>query len=154
MGEQRFTQIGKEREFCGVMALVITPGPAAMPWAVLIISTLSFWGQLLQFPSSCGCDFHMLTAKNTSALPLLLLISQNFSSREELLVEEQQTLVRLDLSVLLPQGPTANPLLSKPPSQEPHSISSFSPPRWEERPGVTYMGVPLIRTKSWSSTAD
>lgn len=102
MGEQRFTQIGKKREFCGVMALVITPEPAAMPRAVLIISTLSFWGQLLQFPSICGSDFHKLTAKNTSLLPLLLLTSWNFSSRKELLVQEQQILIRLDLSMLLP----------------------------------------------------
>lgn len=64
MGEQRFTQIGKKREFFGVMALVITPGPATMPWAVFIISTLSFWGLVLQF-LSCESDFHVLRAKNT-----------------------------------------------------------------------------------------
>lgn len=147
MGEQRFTQIGKKREFCGVMTSAITPGPAATPQAAVVISTLSFWGQLLQFPSICGSDFHMLRAK-TSVLPLLLLISRNFSSRKELLAQEQQTLVRLDLSMQLPQGPTASPLLSKP-------ISSFSPPLYgEESPGVTYMGVPVIRTKSWSSSGD
>lgn len=134
---------GKKREFCGVMALVITPGPAAMPWAVLIISTLSFWGQSLQFPSFCGSDFHMLTAKTTSVLPLLLLTSWNFSSRKELLVQEQQTLVRSDLSMLLPQGPTASPLLSKSPSQEPHSISSLSPPLWGGVPRGHLHGYPF-----------
>lgn len=143
MGEQRFTQIGKKREFCGVMAPVITPRPAAMPWTVIIISTLSFWGQSLQFPSFCGSNFHMLTAKNTLALPLLLLISRNFSSRKELLVQEQQTLVRLDLSMLLPQGPTASPLLSKSPSQEPHSTSSFSPPLWGGVPRGHLHGCPF-----------
>lgn len=105
MGEQRFTQIGKKREFCGVMALVITPGSAAVPRAVLIISTSSFWGQLLQFPSICVSDFPTITAKNTSVLPLLLLIAQNFSSRKELLAQGQQVLVRLDLSMLLPRVP-------------------------------------------------
>lgn len=132
MGERRFSQIGKKREFCGVMALVITPGPAAMPQAVLTISTLSFWGQLLQFPPIRGSDFHMLTAKNSSVLPLLLLISQNLSCRKELLVQEQQTLVRLDLSVLLPQGPTPK-----------KSISSFSPPLWGGVPRGHLHGCPF-----------
>lgn len=69
MGEQRFTEIGKKRAFCGVMALVTTPAPAAMPQAVLIISTLSFWGQLLQFPSVSGSDFLMLTGKPLQFYP-------------------------------------------------------------------------------------
>lgn len=47
MGEQRFTQIRKKIEACGVMAPVITPGLVATPWAaLLIINSLSFWGAI------------------------------------------------------------------------------------------------------------
>lgn len=80
MGEQRFTQIRKKIKARGVMALVITPGLVAMPWAaLLIINSLSFWGQLLQFLFFSGSetsDFHVFTAKETSVLPLLLLLPE------------------------------------------------------------------------------
>lgn len=80
MGEQRFTQIRKKIKARGVMAPVITPGLVAMPWAaLLIINSLSFWGQLLQFLFFSGSqtsDFHVFTAKKTSVLPLPLLLPE------------------------------------------------------------------------------
>lgn len=50
MGEQRSTQIGKKRGFCGVMARVITPGPAAMPLGCAYNQHLVILGAITPVP--------------------------------------------------------------------------------------------------------
>lgn len=159
MGEQRFTQICKKKKKAhGVMAPVITPGLVAMPWAALpIINSLSFGGRLLQFlffSGSQASDFHVFTAKKdftfapASAAPLELQLQEGIASTGTANTHKVQPLQAASPGSHCKPTPkqTLPTKCLTPSAVSPHPYGAA---RWEECPGVTYMGVHLIRTKSY-----